>query len=160
MECIVRRAGESDAEILSLLNADVQSLHAAAMPTRFKKVESSTFSPEAARSLLADPKRFIFLAIVESEAVGYAYAQVIHQPESPFTYAWDEVHLHHISVRPAFRRSGVATALLDAVHGAASESQIDLMTLQTWTFNEDAQTFFRRNGFTPYLIRLWNGEMK
>ena len=59
------------------------------MPTRFKTVESSTFSPEAARLLLADPKRFKFLAIVESEPVGYAYAQVIHQPESPFAYAWD-----------------------------------------------------------------------
>src|ERR1700733_15795564 len=113
MECIVRRAGESDAEILSLLNADVQSLHAAAMLTRFKKVESSTFSPDAARSLLADPNRFTFLAIVESEPVGYAYAQVSRSRRLPM---------------PGTRSICVATALLDAVHGAASELQIDLMT--------------------------------
>jgi ribosomal protein S18 acetylase RimI-like enzyme len=33
---------------------------------------------------------------------------------------------------------------------------ISLVTLQVWTFNEGAQAFFRRQGFTPYMARLWN----
>jgi hypothetical protein len=28
--------------------------------------------------------------------------------------------------------------------------------LDVWTFNEDARTFFRSNGFNPYNERLWN----
>jgi ribosomal protein S18 acetylase RimI-like enzyme len=51
---------------------------------------------------------------------------------------------------------GVASALLDAVRAAAGEIGIDLLTLQVWTFNEDAQAFFRRQGFTPYMARLWS----
>jgi ribosomal protein S18 acetylase RimI-like enzyme len=71
-------------------------------------------------------------------------------------HAWDEVHVHHISVRPAYRRKGVASALLASVHAAAGGMGISLVTLQVWTFNEDAQAFFRQQGFTPYMARLWN----
>jgi GNAT superfamily N-acetyltransferase len=143
----VRRADEEDAESLSLLNADVQSVHAAAMPTRFKKAGSNTFPPTEARKLLVNPNNLIFIAEVVSLPVGYAYAEVVHHPESPFRYAWDEVHLHHISVRPAHRRKGVATALLNPVRGA-------------WTFNEDAQAFFRRHGFVSCIVRFWNERAK
>jgi hypothetical protein len=56
------------------------------------------------------------------------------------------VHLHHISVRPAYRRKGVASVLLDSVRAAADEIDISLVTLQVWSFNEAAQAFFRRQG--------------
>jgi ribosomal protein S18 acetylase RimI-like enzyme len=34
--------------------------------------------------------------------------------------------------------------------------RIDLVTLDVWTFNEEARAFFRRHGFTPFGERLWN----
>jgi ribosomal protein S18 acetylase RimI-like enzyme len=61
-------------------------------------------------------------------------------------------------VRPAYRRKGVASALLNSVRAAAGEMGISLVTLQVWTFNEGAQAFFRRQGFTPYMARLWNRQ--
>jgi ribosomal protein S18 acetylase RimI-like enzyme len=45
-------------------------------------------------------------------------------PETPFSYADDLVYLHHISVRPSYRRQGVGRALMDAVRSAASERGI------------------------------------
>ena len=86
------------------------------------------------------------------------YAEVVHLPESPLRHAWDEVHVHHISVRPAYRRKGLARALLDSVRAAGWEIGINVMTLQVWTFNEGAQAFFRQQGFTPYMLRLWNRQ--
>jgi len=156
MNVVVRRATEADADVLSKLNADVQSLHAAAMPERFKPLGPDTFPAAAARELLAAPRNLIFIAESESQPIGYAYAEVIHLPESAIRNAWDEVHLHHLSVRPAYRRKGVASALLDCVRAAADEFGIDLVTLQVWTFNEGAQSFFRRQGFTSYMTRLWS----
>ncbi len=158
MNKIVRRAGEADAPILSSLNADVQSLHASALPDRFKPPGPDTFPEALARTLIANPDNLIFIAEVDAEPAGYAYAQILHLAE-PMRHGWDEVHLHHLSVRPAFRRMGVASALLDAVRAAAGEIGIDLVTLQVWTFNEAAQAFFRRQGFTPYMARLWNRQV-
>jgi GNAT superfamily N-acetyltransferase len=156
MNKTVRRADEADAELISLLNADVQSLHAAAMPAIFKKPGPETFPPTQARMLLINPSNLIFVAEVDSEPAGYAYAELIHQSESPFRYAWDEVHLHHISVRREHRRKGMATALLEAIRRSAHELGIKRVTLQAWSFNEEAQAFFRQQGFTPYIVRFWN----
>ena len=158
MDGAVRRASEADAEVLTFLNTDVQSLHASALPEHFKPPGPDTFPATVARRLLANPSNLVFIAEVNSEPAGYAYAEVVHLPKSPLRHAWDEVHLHHISVRPAHRRKGVASALLNAVRAAAGEIGVSLVTLQVWTFNEDAHAFFRRQGFTPYMTRLWNRQ--
>ena len=78
------------------------------------------------------------------------------EAETSLRHAYDMVHLHHISVRPEFRRRGVGAALLAAVRAAANEAGITLFTLDVWTFNTAARAFFARNGFTAYNERLWS----
>ena len=124
MPAAVRKATTVDAEALSSLNADVQTIHWSALPTRFKPPGPDTFPPTAAAALLAQPDNLVFIAEVDSLPVGYAYAEVIHRPETAFNYADDLVYLHHISVRPSYRRQGVGRALMDAVRSAASERGI------------------------------------
>ena len=106
-------------------------------------------------NLIGFCSRLIFIAEIDSTPVGYAYAEILRLAETPLRHAWDEIHLHHISVRPAYRRRGVAGALLDAVRNAGKVRGIDLVTLQAWTFNEAAHGFFRSKGFSPYMERLW-----
>jgi ribosomal protein S18 acetylase RimI-like enzyme len=156
MATVIRQATAADAEIVSSLNADVQALHASALPWRFKPPSPETFPPSDAAALLAQPSNLVFVAEVDSLPVGYAYAEVIQRPEAPFHHAHEMVHLHHISVRPAHRRQGVGHALLDAVCLAGSQRGIELLTLDVWTFNEEARAFFHRHGFTSYIERLWN----
>ena len=156
MPAAVRKATTVDAEVLSSLNADVQTIHWSALPTRFKPPGPDTFPPTAAAELLAQPDNLVFIAEVDSLPVGYAYAEVIHRPETAFNYADDLVYLHHISVRPAYRKRGLGGALMDAVRSAASDRGITVLALDVWTFNEEARSFFRRRGFTSYNERLWN----
>jgi len=68
MTIAVRRADEADAEVLSLLNADVQHLHASAFPERFKPPGPDTFPALAARTLLANQSNLVFIAEINSEA--------------------------------------------------------------------------------------------
>jgi len=156
MAVAIRRATAIDAEVLSSLNVDVQTLHWSALPTRFKPPGPHTFPPTAAAALLAKPDNLVFVAEVDSLPVGYAYAEVVHRPETPFSYADDLVYLHHISVRPSYRKQGLGCALMDALRAAGSERGITVFALDVWTFNEDARSFFRRQGFTPYNERLWS----
>jgi len=55
MNIVIRRASDADAEVVSLLNADVQSLHASALPERFKPLGPDTF-PAIAGILSSLPK--------------------------------------------------------------------------------------------------------
>jgi GNAT superfamily N-acetyltransferase len=114
MSILVRRASEADAEAISRLNADVLAVHAAALPGWFKPPSACTLPPEAAAELIEDPDSLVFLAELDSEPAGYAYAEVIRRPEEPWREAYEMVYLHHISVSPACRRKGVGEALIGA----------------------------------------------
>jgi ribosomal protein S18 acetylase RimI-like enzyme len=156
MTIAVRRANNTDAELFSTLNIDVQAIHAEALPWRFKPPGPDSFPPSAAAELLAKPETIVLVAEMESLPVGYAYAEVMRLPETPFRHAYDVVHVHHISVRLQNRRQGVGDALIAAMRSAADEIGIALLTLDVWTFNDGARAFFRRQGFKPYIERLWN----
>ena len=158
MAIIIRRVVEQDAAILGALNADVQAVHAAALPWLFKPPGPDTFSPGEVKRLLAEPENLVFIAEVDGTAAGYAYAEIQERPETPFVHAYVMVYLHHLSVRPAHRRHGVGSALIGAVRTAAAEAGIALVALDVWTFNDAARAFFRRHGFAAYHERMWSSR--
>jgi ribosomal protein S18 acetylase RimI-like enzyme len=121
MTIAVRQATTADAAVVSALNAEVQALHAAALPWRFKPQGPDTFPPAAARALLAQPENLIFVAEIDQAPVGYAYAEVIRRPETAMTYAHAVVYLHHLGVQAARRRQGIGGALVERVHAAAKQ---------------------------------------
>jgi diamine N-acetyltransferase len=156
MSIVVRRATTADSELVSSLNADVQGLHAAALPWRFKPPGPGTFQPADAEALLRKPEHYVFIAEAGSVPAGYAHAEIVRRVETAFHFAHAMIHLHAISVRPEHRRQGVGNALLVAMRAAGKEEGITLLTADVWTFNETARAFFRRHGLTPYVERLWD----
>jgi ribosomal protein S18 acetylase RimI-like enzyme len=156
MTIVVRRATDADAELVSALNADVQAIHAAALPWWFKPPKPDTFPAKEFFALLPErPESLVFLAYADRQPAGYAYAEVVHRPETSHTFAFEMVHIHHISVASEFRRRGVGSALLGAVRASGLELGIGLLTPDVWSFNKDARAFFQRNGFSPYIEQLW-----
>jgi ribosomal-protein-alanine N-acetyltransferase len=153
---IVRAVTSEDAAALSALNADVQDLHARALPWRFKPPGPDSFAAADVAALLIRPETVMRIAEVDAQPVGYAYAEIIRRPETGSYHAYDLVYLHHLSVRPSHRRQGVGGALLDAVRAAGQSVGIELVALDVWTFNDTARAFFQRHGFSPYNERLWN----
>jgi GNAT superfamily N-acetyltransferase len=152
----IRKAVEQDAAILGMLNADVQAIHAEALPWLFKPSGPDTFALCEVKPLLKRPGNLFFIAEVDGIAAGYAYAEIQEWPETPFTCGQQMMYLHHISVRPAHRRHGVGTALMGAVRDAAADAGITVVALDVWTFNEEARAFFRRRGFAAYSEKLWS----
>jgi len=155
MKVIVRQATEADAGSISSLNTDVQAAHASAVPWLFKPAGPDTFPPDVVALLMDEPGNLVFIAEVESVPAGYVYAEIIDRPETSFNYAYQMIYIHHISVRSALRRQGVGRALLEAVQAEASKRDIQMISLDVWTFNDGARAFFSRSGFTAHSERLW-----
>jgi len=123
----VRRATVADAATISALNADVQAVHAAALPWLFKTPSAETFPPATAAAMLARHDVLVYLAYLG---------------DAP-------------SVLPSLRGRGIGGALLGAVRQAADDRDIRQVALDVWSFNERAEAFFRRHGFEAYNERLW-----
>ena len=156
MSVEVRPATKADAPLISMLNADVQAIHADALPWRFKRPGPETFTPQDAEEFLARAGHIAFLAQVDNAPAGYVVAELVRRPETARHHAHSMIYVHHISVRPEFRRRGVGRALLDAVKAHGEASGISLLALDAWSFNETALRFFREYGLVDYNVRLWN----
>jgi diamine N-acetyltransferase len=154
MTVVVRRATVDDAALIASLNADVQAIHVAAMPAHFKPASAGAFSRSEIVDLLTDRQNLVFIADIEDQAAGYAYAQIIRRPETSLVYAYDMIYIHHISVRPACRRRGVGSAMIAALRAAGRDLDIGRLALDVWLFNDAARAFFRRHGFTPQHERV------
>ncbi len=154
-------ATPQDAEIISALNAEVQKVHADALPHLFKPPSQETFPASLVRQSLADPNTYIFIAYSNGTPVGYIYTQIIRRAETSLRHALDRLYIHQISVNQAYQRHGVGQELLQTVVRLAREHGISSIALDVWSFNTQAQAFFVSQGFTVYNENMWlhlNGQ--
>ena len=88
-------------------------------------------------SLLADG-RTVFLAAREGEILtGSVWVQTV----------LDEGYIGNVAVRPAFRRRGLADALLNALHGLGRERGLSFLTLEVRAGNAPAIALYEKNGY-------------
>lgn len=62
--------------------------------------------------------------------------------------------MHHLSVSPDARRSGVASALMAHAEARAEGEELDEIALSHWAANSAAKQFFAGQGFEPYQLLL------
>lgn len=150
----VRSATASDLEALIALNAVVQCLHATLEPAQFK--------PEADRDGVAtlfsiaieNDSNAILVAENNGALVGYIWLEIQERPATPFSPQRERGYVHHLAVRKEARRMGVASALMRAVQCECLERGVKRMVLDAWATNENAQHFFRAEGFIPFNVVL------
>ena len=151
----IRQATSSDSEAICRLNAEVQSVHAEALPYLYKAASDTVFRVDVIRDLLGKPETLLLLALVDGEAAGYAYAQLIDGDETPYFHPWKRLYLHHISIDRAHQSKGVGRALLDKVVEAARRQGVKTVAADFWSFNDKARWLFSSAGFRPYNECVW-----
>jgi ribosomal protein S18 acetylase RimI-like enzyme len=151
----IRPATLDDADLLAVLNADVQRLHADALPQLFKQPDDLGMIAAAFRDVFfPDPNVCVFIVEVEGAAAGYVVARISHRPENAFTYAQDWIYIDQIGVRPAYQGQGCGRMLVQAVFELAQAEKINRITLDTWAFNTEAQAFFKKQRFEVSIYRM------
>jgi GNAT superfamily N-acetyltransferase len=150
-----RLASEQDAESISMLNADVQKLHADALPHLFKQPTEATFPIATVIDLLNTPNHHFFMGEEEGKAVGYVYVEIQSVPESAIRYAATRVFIHHLSVQSQHQNKGYGGKLLWGVREWAKSKGITTMQLDFWSFNSGARAFYNKHGFTTFNERMW-----
>jgi ribosomal protein S18 acetylase RimI-like enzyme len=148
----IRPAVDIDIPALVALNAGVQALHATLSPEVFKPAVDPVELADFLRGMLDQPAHRLLLAEVDGAAAGYGWAEVQERPETPFALARRRLYLHHLAVGPAFRRRGIAGALLAHLEAEALALGLESVVLDAWATNDAAQAFFAAAGYAPLNI--------
>lgn len=151
---LVRIATMQDADAIAHQTAEVQKLHADAMPRLFRPPNEGLFPREKLAALLADENSIVAVAEGEGKILGNVYAEIARRGETAFCHPETAVYLHQICVAERARRQGVGTALLGFIEKRAAQLGATSIGLDHWVFNTPAKRFFESRGFSPSNVRM------
>ena len=111
---------------------------------QIEKIEQQCFSCpwtlDQLRSQLSDD-RHVFLAAVAESGTVLGYVGMM--------FVLDEGYISNVAVAPAYRRQGVADALISALMTRAEELNLAFVTLEVRAGNEPAKSLYAKHGFVP-----------
>ena len=135
-----------DFELLARLNHHVQDLHAKRNPEYFKPYQHREVR-DTFRYLVRQ-NEFVFLLLEDhDEPIGYAWLELRTYPENPFMKSYRSVYVHQIGLTEDQKKKGYGTALMEEVYNVAKEHGIELVELEYWSGNKEAQQFYRKLNF-------------
>ena len=145
----IRFAIETDLESINLLRKQVNDLHVAGKPDVFRPG-----FPDQLRNFIHviwnDPEQEIVVAEQDENICGFAVLHHICKPENPFMYERDFLDIDEFCVDEAFRRQGVASAMIGFIRDYAREEGFHRIELNMWEFNQGALAFYEAAGFSTY----------
>ena len=150
----IRRATRADLAALGKLGALLLRTHYQFDPQRFMAPGSHPEEGYAwfLGTQLGDDDVVVFVAERQAEVVGYVYAAL--EPQS-----WKELReacgfIHDVVVDEGRRRSGVASALMEAAIDWLRERGAPRVVLGTAQKNDAAQRLFDRLGFRRTMVEM------
>ena len=148
----VRRATVDDVREIIRLALEIQDVHVDGRPDLFKPGGVESTAQIVAR--LESPDHHYWVATLGSAIVGYAFAHVADEPESPWRYAARVLMLDQMGVDARHRSTGIGAKLWSSVREAAVAHGADRVILSVWSFNAGARRFYERMGFHPLHERM------
>ena len=100
---------------------------------------SHPLSEEQLRSLILSDHTVFFGAREGKQLAGSVWVQTV----------LDEGYIGNVAVLPAFRRRGIADALLQALDGLANARGLRFLTLEVREGNLAARRLYEKNGYLP-----------
>jgi ribosomal protein S18 acetylase RimI-like enzyme len=149
----VRGAELADVPALARLNAEVQALHRARRPDRYRDPSL----PEIEgwfRTMLATEGVAILVATDGEAVVGYALVRTVASPGNVFAYPQTTAHLDQLGVAGGHQRAGHGRALIAAVEAQGRAWGAAAVQLDVQAINPEAARFYAALGYVATASRL------
>lgn len=141
-----------DYKTIAKLNRTVHQLHVKLYPELFKPYQYDQVEYYM-KEMMKNP-RFTFLIVENSyrEPVGYAWIEIIDQPETYFQYASKSVFVRQFSIEADQEHKGYGSALMIQIIYLAKENGAKQIELDYWAANTNAGQFYQKHGFVQNRI--------
>lgn len=144
-ELTIRRAAESDMDVINKLLYQVLKVHSDARPDLFK-AGTKKYKDDELKGIIADDNRPIFVAERDGEVVGYAFC--VHQQYIGNNNMTDikTLYIDDLCVDENARNAHVGRQLYEYVLDYAGSHGYYNVTLNVWADNVNAVKFYEKLG--------------
>lgn len=145
VEIKIRRAKESDIEVIDKLLFEVHKVHSDARPDLFKQ-GAKKYTDEELKTIISDENTPVFVAEKAEEVLGYAFC--IHKQFLNNNNMTDvkTLYINDLCVDEPARGQHIGTLLYEYVINYAKEHGYYNVTLNVWADNTNAVKFYESIG--------------
>ena len=129
MNIVIRDASEHDYARLCVIFAQVDALHAEALPGIFRKVSGPLRTREFILQMILDEDTALLVADAGSEIVGLVHATIRQTPDYPMVVPRTYAQIAEMAVKEGFRRWGIGQKLMEEAHPCANDKGISELGL-------------------------------
>lgn len=144
---VIRRAEKGDIEGISELLRQVNLIHYNGRPDIFKKANKYTASELS--EIIADDERPVLVCVIGGKVSGYAFCVFQQHKNDNLLTDIKTLYIDDLCVDENARGSHIGSELYSAVLNLAKEAGCYNVTLNVWSFNENAAKFYEAMGMKP-----------
>ena len=151
----LRPATKDDINIYYNLYAEVQNMHAEALPNLFDPPKQDRHFQAYFDKIIKNENRHLMLGFHEDRPVGYIYYVFGKIQEDKKRAEERFIYINQIAVTPQYQGRGFGKALMNHVKQTAKDQNIKRIGLDVWLFNKPAMSFFEHQGFAALNQIMW-----
>lgn len=142
---IIRKLQKQDLTQALEICREMREHHRAFLNGYFKPLDDE-FEMQALQASLDDDKAIALVAEVDGQIAGLLQADIKFRP---YLETEEFCHVSGLGVLPAFRRRGIAKALMDELFAICRDLEIAELSLGVFNDNKGAYKLYEELGFTP-----------
>ncbi len=147
----IRRAIPEDADRINDLLYQVAKIHADGRPDIFKTA-TKKYSNEELTAIIKCEMTPIFVAEENGYVLGYAFCIFKSIEDHILLQDKKTLYIDDICIEESKRGEHIGARIYEHVVAFAKEKNFDDITLNVWSFNENALKFYEKCGMTPQRI--------
>ena len=147
----IRFAEKEDTPAILRLLQQVGQVHHLGRPDIFR-AGAQKYGASQVLDLLDKPGTAIFVAAEGDEVLGYCFCMLKKHEKDPVIADYTELYIDDICIDEEKRGQHIGKSLYEAACRYAKESRCYNVTLNVWSFNENALRFYESCGMKPQRI--------
>ena len=142
---VIQKATMKDFQGIHQIFQEVHDLHLAGTINVFKEIDPFT-EEEFTESLKNKDELFLIAKDEEDNVLGFLRA-IITEREGRLTKFKRTLHIDSLGVKRDNHNKGVGTSLMEEIKRIAKKEKCDNIILDVWSFNDNALSFYKHQGF-------------
>jgi GNAT superfamily N-acetyltransferase len=148
MDIAIRAATIEDFDAIGVLFAQVNHIHAAALPALFRSTPAHSRDSEIMQHMIDDPDTHVWVAEQNGAVVAFASAEIRHPRDIPILMPLTRIYISDVVVDERRRGTGIGAALLAHIEAWARSLGIRRIELTVWEFNSTARAAYEHQGYS------------